>query len=553
MRAVSARHRKTYGLKCGVTRRNLSTLVSVASFALLTLQAVKAEGSQLFDLRVEIDPSIYSSELCQNLVALHSDREVSPWGMIFAKPSRLCTYPAKISKAYSVRMWRLVLNELEDSLRLTLCRPIKRRGRIIDDCPWSVAFEKTRNWRDSLKEKSFIFLMVAGLHEKLAIRDFTLTGYSSARPEPRFESELLQPPPKLISGKLSVKNNSGRLLFTPSQVSQKDGSTIALWWMQTGDKSERSAAFAAAADNAGHTIVSATRAVKPKRHSHTPPPLAAPPPSPLNPIRARELGEAANSFTRSTVSSEDLSATWDNWWNGVWQTRAAIMGLPVSRAALSRVPALGAISIESRHLLYRSFSVGVLAQYSRDREGGELLVNTSLKRETQVATGLRTTHAAGAMAAVESSCGDGLCTYGLGSGYRAVSTEWSYDREKTTLKVWTPSGEGLFLEPWFQWSSAGQEQPNGFIAEARYTDHLFGDAQSRILSLEGAWHWGAPWATVDLGVLRISGWDTGVGLRIGSLEKTGSIGSNETGTSLNLAGFWLSLKVNLEELVETRD
>ena len=511
----------------------------------------KALGFQYFDLRIEIDPSIYSPELCQNLVALHSDREVSPWGMIFAKPSHLCTYPSKISKAYNLKMWRLVLNDLEDSVRITLCRPVKRRGRLIEDCPWSLGFEKGNHVRESLKDKDFIFLLVAGLHEKLPVRDATALSLSAARTEPRFESDLLQPPPKLIPGELELKNDSGRLLFNPIQMTTNRRRDRVLWWMQSGDRSARLAAFVVAADNAGHSIVSGVRASKPKRYRHTPPPLAAPPPDPLSPIETLEFGEATPSTTPEPAPVQAVSGDWEQWWNGVWQTRLTLLGLPVSGASLSRVPALLTVSLDSLHPLYHSLSMGALARYSKDREGGGLLVKTSLNRETQFATGERTTIEAGVTGALDSTCGENRCLYGFNLGYRSVSTQWNYDREKTTLKVWTPQGAGLFLEPWFQWSSVNSTQPNGFIADLRYTDHLFNDAQSRILSLEGAWHWGDTWATADLGALRISGWSAGAGLRIGTLEKTGSIGSNETGTSLNLTGFWLSLKLNLEELIET--
>lgn len=364
-------------------------------------------------------------------------------------------------------MWRLVLNELGDSVRLTLCRPIKRQGRFVEDCPWSIAFEKANNWAESLKDMDFAFLMVAGLHEKLSIRDFTLVGHASARSEPRFESELLQQPPELIPGVLDLKSDSGRLIFKPVQVGDQASSSKSVWWMQTGDRSARSAAYAVATDNAGLALLSGSPASKRQRRKSTLPPLAAPPPTPFVPIKSVEFDESSNTASASRESSENNEPLWENWWNGVWQTRAALVGLPVSGANLSRVPALATLRVDSRHLLYRSFSIGGLARYSQDREGGELLVNTSLNRETQFATGNRKTIAAGATAALENACGQSLCNFGLNFGYSSVSTQWNYDREKTTLKVWTPQGKGYFLEPWFRWSSAGSAQQNGFIAEAR--------------------------------------------------------------------------------------
>lgn len=547
---VSARVFKTYGGISGVTHRNLSTFAGIGGCAVMSLLSIKAEGFQSFDLRIEIDPSIYSAQLCQELVALHKERDVSPWGMVFARPSHLCSFPGAISKAYSVNMWRLVLNELENSIRMTLCRPVKRRGILIEDCPWFIGFEKGRNWRDALKDKEFIFFLVAGLHEKLPIRDFTRTGFSGARAEPRFESERLQTPPKLVPGKLELKEDSGRLLFTPVQTLGPSVSPSPLWWMQAGDRNERLAAFIVAADNAGYTMVSRARPPKPKAYRRTPPPLAAPPPGPLGPIESTELSEVGTAASLQQIATQDSSDPWINWWGGVWHTRITLAGIPASRASLSRVPALAAFGVESRHSLYRSFSTGVLARYEIDREAGELLVNTSLNRETQIAMGKRATLSLGSTNAVDGPCGEGHCLVGLNLGYRSVSSQWTYDAEKTTLKVWTPQGGGLFLEPWFQWSALRATQPSGFIAEVRYTDHLFSDAQARILSLEGAWHWGEDWATADLGLLRIKGLQTGAGLRIGNLEKTGFVGTNETGTALNLMGFWFSIKTNVEEVVD---
>lgn len=529
----------------------MSTFGLSTALVLLYPLILKAEEIRAFDLRIEIDETVYSPKLCQKLVDLHNDREVSPWGMLFAQPSRFCSFPKTISKAYSVRMWRLVLNELTDRIRLTLCRPIKRHGHLLEDCPWSIAFEKRGNWRESLEQDEYLFLLVAGLHEKLPLRDFSLSGLNLSRHEPRFESDRLQSPPRLVAGKLELKKESGRLLFNPIGSEETQAAKNAIWWLDSGDKILRSAAFTVAVENAGQSIASGAPKSAGLLQPRNPPPLAAPPPTPLNQIQSRELTDATPTTNGPpTDTSGSGQSFWHAFWNGAWQTRIGIAGLPMPDEALIRMPSLGALSVESRHPFYRTFSLGILARYEQDREGGELLVNTALNRETQFAIAKRTTASVGLINTLETNCSENSCMYGLNYGYRSVTTNWKYDREKTTLLVWAPNGNGLFVEPWFQWSSVGRFKPNGFIALARYTDHLFNDAQARVFALEGAWHWGDTHAAADLGAVRIRGWEAGAGIRVGSLEKTGPIRANETGVSLSMTGFWLSLKLDLDEVIQ---
>lgn len=474
--------------------------------------------------------------------------------MIFAKPSHLCTTPESMSKAYNVRMWRLVLNDSDESIRMTMCRPTKRQGFIREDCPWSIAFEKDRHWRKNIKNDDFLFLMVAGLHEQLPIRNFSLSGRDLSRFEPRFEDEQLQQPPKLTQGRLELKKDSGRLIFTPvRKVAEAPKVHGGYWWLQGSERNDRTSAFAQAVDSAGFALASGTRRPKSRPNSHRPPPLAAPPPAPWNPIDTEELIEPEQPSVpqqAGPAQPRPPSALWQDFWNGHWITRVSLAGLPVANDTLTRIPSLGAVGIEARHPLWSSYSVGLFARYEHDREGGELLVNTALKRETQFAIGERTTLSAGVENSVQFNCADELCSAGLNIGYRSLRSRWSYDAEKTTLNVWTPTGGGLFLEPWFRWRMVSPESPSGWTASARYTDQLLNDTQTRILSLEGGWHWGESWTRVDLGAQRISGWDTSVGLRIGTLKKTGTIRSDETGTSLDLTGFWLKLTAELDEVVE---
>ncbi|MEY4064141.1 MAG: hypothetical protein RIR26_349, partial [Pseudomonadota bacterium] len=214
--AVSAQPVQTYALLSAPFCRRILCLFTLGVLAQSAFsQSVRADELRAIDLRIEIDPALYTSDLCHNLVRLHAVRDAAPWGLIFAKPSNFCTFPDSIGKGHLPSMWRLVVSGSTDGLMFAYCRPLRRVPQFLESCPWSIAMKKPVHWRELLKDEDFLLLIVAGLQEQLPVRDFNARGESLARPEPRIQFDELEKPPQLARTRLDFDKGSWQLQLFP--------------------------------------------------------------------------------------------------------------------------------------------------------------------------------------------------------------------------------------------------------------------------------------------------------------------------------------------------
>lgn len=518
-------------------------------------QSIRAQEIQPIDLRIEIDASIYSSSLCQKLVNLHDKREDAPWGMTFAKPSRLCTYPGVISKPYNTHHWRLVVSELNEALNFMICRPVPRATRLDEHCSWSMVIKKPKNWRERLVKDDFLFLVVAGLHEQLPIRDFNARGENLSRPEPRIKSERLENPPQLTRGRLKFDRSTGRFVFFPFSrlgVDRKEFSSpdSSFWWLQQESKTARIAAFEELMKDEGYEFISKTELAKilgGKNQQPKPtqiPTAVAPAPLPLKPI----FSEALLDDTGVRAEGDD-SSFFSDVWNGPWQSEFSLFGFPVPEDFTDRLSSTLNGSFEFYHPLWKNLTTGFQGHFTSEKEIAQLRVNTSLSGQQQLARGSRSTIMAGGRLDLSFQCWRLNCRVGAHSGIGRIDTKWSYDKERTTLSVWSPTGQGLYVQPWIQIEPA-QPDLDGLRAHTSFTQLRFADGQWRSFALEGGWLWRPQWALFQWGGVKVSGWNTFVGYRTGQITKTTDIGSSETGTVVSLTTIWLGLQAQLTEILQ---
>jgi len=443
-------------------------------------------------------------------------------------------------------MWRLVVSEPPGGIRFSVCRPFKRGGVLREDCPWSISLEKPRNWREKLVTDEFLFLVIAGLHEQLPLRDFNARGENLSRPEPRIKSERLENPPQMARGKLKFDASSGRMLFTPfNKLSDsRFEAESAQWWFQTEAKNRRLVAFEELVAEEGYSFLSSSQPRVETFAEKAPLPLAAPQPTVPRPLATASLDEM--DATQQPRATQNLL---ENFWGGLWSGEATIGGLPVADELSSRIPSTLHIGFDLNHSLWHSLSAGLSGQYVSEKEVADLRVNTSLSGQTQLASGERTTVKLAAHLNYSFACGAILCRTGLNAGLAQVQTSWKYDRELTTLTVWTPTGSGNFIEPWLGLEPAASKL-GGFKGRASYIVHDFSDAKAKSLGLEAGWLWHPTWAQAQWGMVKLTGWQTLLGYRTGEIRKSNPAPGNETGTNVAVNAFWFGLRAELEETGE---
>jgi hypothetical protein len=552
LKLLSASRTQTYGLGsdggCFWPPALTAMRLAVALVCCFS-QSGRAQISQEIDLRIEIEPSLYSSTLCQKLVALHSDRKLAPWGMTFARPSRLCTYPGLVSKAYSINMWRMVVSESFNGLLFSMCRPVRRQGVLREDCAWNVSLEKPRNWREKIVSDEFLFLVVAGLHEQLPVRDFNKRGVNLSRPEPRLKSERLENPPQMVRGRLNFESATGRMLFFPltRPADVQAHSDTAFWWFQSESRTPRLAAFEELLKDEGYALlkeIPIPPAVPAKPQPL--PPLAAPQHSPPKPLVSAPLDDAPHSKKAETPREPSWQ---DSFWMGIWTSRATVAGLSVPAAMSSRLSSNVTAQFDARHPLWESISTGVAVGYTRESERADLRVNTSLNGETQSALGRRETLRLAGQLNYFFRCSSLVCRVGANAGFMQMDTSWSYDRERTTLKVWEPEGRGTFVEPWFE-IEPGEGQAEGAAGMISVVSHRIADAELTNLTAEMGWIWRPDWALGDLGIIKVAGWQALLGYKGGVITKSGQRQSDEIGTELLLNTFWFGIRAHFDEVLD---
>jgi len=449
-------------------------------------------------------------------------------------------------------MWRLVVSEPPDGIRFSICRPYKRLSVLREDCPWSVSLKKHRNWREKLVSDEFLFLVIAGLHEQLPLRDFNVRGENLSRPEPRIKSERLENPPQMARGKLKFDTSSGRMLFTPFNKLSDSlfAAESAQWWFQTESKNRRLAAFEELVAEDGYSFVLLAQPRVDTRAEKAPPSLAAPQPTAPKPTAPKQIVTASLNDVDATQEPRATQNLLENFWGGLWKGEATVGGLPVEGELTSRIPSTFHIGFNSNHALWRSVSAGLSGQYVSEKEVADLRVNTSLSGQTQLASGERTTLKLAAHLNFPFACAAVVCRTGMSAGLARVQTSWKYDRELTTLNVWTPTGSGNFIEPWLEFGPATSNR-DGFKGRASYIVHEFGDAKAKSIGLEAGWLWHPTWARAQWGMVKLSGWQTLLGYRTGEIRKSNLTRGNETGTNVAVNAFWFGLGAELEETDES--
>ncbi|MEN9529240.1 MAG: hypothetical protein RI932_1113 [Pseudomonadota bacterium] len=446
-------------------------------------------------------------------------------------------------------MWRLVVSETSNGLLFRLCRPVRRGGVLREDCPWNVSLEKPRNWREKLVTEDFLVLVLAGLHEQIPIRDFNRRGANLSRPEPRLKSERLENPPQMVRGRLNIEPGSGRMLFFPllRPADFRAFSDVSYWWFQTETRTQRLAAFEELLKDEGYALlkdIALPPAVPVKPQPL--PPLAAPQHAPPKPLVSAPLDEAPQ--TKSFEPAQTESSP-DSFWTGIWTSRATFAGLSVSEEMSSRLSSNFGVQFDARHPLWESLSTGVSAAYKQESERADLKVNTSLTGQTQSAVGTRNTLRLSGQLGTSFGCQSSVCRVGVTAGLIQMKSSWEFDRERTTLKVWTPEGSGGFVEPWFEIEPA-QGQPGGPAASLSFVSHRLGDAQLTSVSAEGGWIWRPDWGLWNLGPVKIAGWQTLLGYKGGIIKKAGQPQNDEIGTELVLNTFWLGIRAHLDEVLD---
>lgn len=244
---VSAGIPETYAVLLKFAGRlfaKIPVFCGIGLFSTLFNQLARAELTRPLDLRIEIDKSLNTSRLCQNLVRLHEDRNFAPWGLIFSKPSHFCPFPLELSKSYGLFMWRLLVTEWPEHVSFIMCRPTRPSDILNEDCSWRIDLKKKPDLVARLQDDQVLFTIVSALHEKLPVRGFDASGENYARPEPRLKSPLLENPPRLMRSVIRVEEPSGRLLITPLSFFKEPASSSGVWFVHADPMKLRHAAMA---------------------------------------------------------------------------------------------------------------------------------------------------------------------------------------------------------------------------------------------------------------------------------------------------------------------
>lgn len=548
--AVSAQLPQTYALPSGLfCRRLFSWVLGVSLPFLLFFQSVRADELRAIDLRIEIDPALYTSELCHKLVRLHTARDLAPWGLIFAKPSNFCTFPDSIGKGHLPSMWRLVLSGSVEGLMFAYCRPTRRIPSYSETCPWTIAIKKPEHWRELLKDDDFLLMMLAALQEQLPVRDFNVRGESLARPEPRIRFDALESPPRLARTRLGFDKPTWQIqLFPwiPSAIENGDDGKTANWWYPADGTAARRGFIEQLFEERGYSFLAPEHIAALRRP--LPLPVVEIPPEPQEGTSGVGDSSLAVGLGKSVGPSgiQNSNSAAMAFWEGLWTGQILLGGLPVSAKWTNRVPSLLFASAQARHHFLGKLKAGVLAEISSEKETANVLVNTSLKDETQMAESHRLVSLVGASLQLPLSCQSFRCRLGTAIGWAHTSTRWSYDRELTTLAVWAPSGQGLFIEP--EWELFSM-RPNldGLKSRLSLRHQFLDEGHSTLLSVEAGWQFRAQWMQAEWGALHLAGLSTAIGFRAGRIEKTRNIRSDATGTTVPINAFWMSLAADLEE------
>ncbi|NBW80679.1 hypothetical protein EBR21_02895 [bacterium] len=214
-------------------------------------QSGQAEITRPVDLRIELDPGIYSSALCQKIVRFHEDRSFAPWGMTFSQPSHFCSFPLELSKSYKLHMWRLVVTQSEEVLSFAYCRPKKTSDFMDEDCTARLDLKKRSSLVSQLATDDFLFAVLAFLQEKLPFRDFNLLGENYARPEPRIKSKLLERPPALAKGIVDINSSNGQIQVRPVSKFSDSIPESAVWFVPVESMQGRHSAMDSALQEMG--------------------------------------------------------------------------------------------------------------------------------------------------------------------------------------------------------------------------------------------------------------------------------------------------------------
>lgn len=554
LRYLSVAPAQTYGGKIAAAastwlKRNCLTGLALVFFSFS--QSIQAQEIKPIDLRIEIDASIYSSTLCQKLVALHESRDEAPWGLTFAKPSKLCTYPGVMSKPYDLNMWRFLVSELSQGLKFSICRPIPQGERFSEQCTWSLSIKKPRKWREVLTSDDFLFLVVAGLHEQLPVRSFNSRGDDLSRPEPRMKSDRLENPPQLVRGRLAFERKTGRMLFSPfnRSVSGQHENSIQesyVWWLQKEEKTRRISAFEELLQEEGYTLLHRSEPSEQFEAEKSPLPQSADRHS--KPAPKPHFDESP--LDESSAKSEGLfDELLQHFWNGVWQANTSLSGLLVPESLTDRIPSVATAAITVRHPIWKSLSTGFHAQYGIEKEAAELRVNTSLTGQSQTALGRRSLLMAGGHLDLSFACASFTCRLGTGVGYGHLQSAWDYDREKTTTSVWTPQGRGPYVQPWLSLEPSSPST-EGASAEISILRQNFSTGLGTALTLQGGWIFRPNWTATDWGSLKLTGWQAVLGYRTGELRRTQTSANPETGGQIHLTSMWVGLQAELTEILQ---
>jgi len=458
-------------------------------------------------------------------------------------------------------MWRLLVRETSELLRFSICRPLKLKRGVQEKCSWEVAVEKPLSWRQKLVNDNFLFLVTAALHEQIPLRDFNARGENLSRPEPRLRSTRIENPPAMSRGLLQLDRASGQMFLMPqaAPASPRAIGDKAVWWIQTEAPQARLEAIEGLMKEEGYPLVklkptsrrptdmspqAATRKALRRRELDLPP-LAAPLANSPETLTSRTI-----EGDKSDLSSGEAELEWEKLidliWNGRWAMRFSVGGLPISEELQSRVPATLSISFEANHPIWNAFSVGGFLRWSNDRDVSELRINTFGNGNIQLANGRRSVAIAALSGHADVTTNWFNSRLGVAGGFSSISSDWSYDRAKTTLDVWTPKGQGRVLEPWMEILPIRSAE-NGFVARMAPHFASYSDAKISSLTTELGWQWKNPWTKAQLGSVGFDGIHTLLGYRAGKLEKTSENSSNQTSPTILLNAIWLNLIVMMNE------
>ncbi|MEY4064973.1 MAG: hypothetical protein RIR26_1181, partial [Pseudomonadota bacterium] len=320
------------------------------------------------------------------------------------------------------------------------------------------------------------------------------------------------------------------------------------WWYPSEGAAARRALFEGLFENRGFTLLPPEKIDALRRPSPLPKVEILPEPEPEGQTGAIDstLGSNPSGTTGTAHPAGGREAVELSLWKGLWTGKFLLGGLPVSDKWTDRLPSTFLAAVQARHHFLGPLNTEFRAEILSEKESANVLVNTSLKGETQVARSDRLVSLIGASLQLPQACKSYQCRWGTAVGWGHIKTRWSYDRELTTLAVWAPSGEGIFVEPELE-LTALRPQLDGIKGRIALRHQRLDDGDSTLLAMETGWQFRSEWMSADWGGVNLSGLSTSVGFKIGRLKKTKNIRIDATGTTEPLSAVWLSLSADLEE------